>query len=144
MSYPIKIETVVVETLGDDLCIYDTATKRVHSLNATAALVWQMCDAEHSVEQIADELASKFNTPDPDALVEMTRDELDRAQLLSDRGKSARPSFQWTRRHVIAGATAVIIPVVITMVAPLPAAAGSAIGTSTPTATATETQTSTP
>jgi hypothetical protein len=142
MPYPSKIKTVVVESLGDELVIYDTKSKRVHSLNATA-LVWQLCDDQHSLAQLADAVRSKFNSPDAEALVELTLEELDEANLLSEHGANKTPSIHLTRRHVIAGATAVLVPVVISMVAPLPVAAQSGIPTNTPTHTATDNSTNT-
>ena len=43
MQQPQKIETVHVETLDGELCIYDWQGMEVHSLNPTAATVWQLC-----------------------------------------------------------------------------------------------------
>jgi Coenzyme PQQ synthesis protein D (PqqD) len=58
MTTPKRAETVHVEQLGEELCIYDWQRKEVHALNPTAARVWQQCDGQTSPEQIAERLAA--------------------------------------------------------------------------------------
>ncbi|HZQ10200.1 MAG TPA: PqqD family protein [Anaerolineae bacterium] len=155
MSNPQKIQTVAVELLGDELCIYNWASKEVHALNPIAARVWQLCDGKHSPSDLAEVLRSEFNAPNAEALVALTLQELDKAHLLAARGESPASTLgddgtrvltrpRLTRRHLIAGATAALVPVVVTIIAPLPAAAQSGIKTSTPTSTSTDTPTNTP
>ncbi len=143
MRNPQKVQTVAVEVLGNELCIYNWGRKEVHALNPTAARIWQLCDGEHTLADLAEVLRSELNAPEPEALVALTLEELDKAHLLAEYGESpARPRL--TRRRLIAGATAALVPVVVTIVAPLPAAAQSGITTNTPTNTPTNTVTDTP
>ena len=44
VRYPHRIQSVHVESIDGELSVYDTARQRVHSLNHTAAFVWQRCD----------------------------------------------------------------------------------------------------
>ena len=44
VHYPQRIQSVHVESIDGDLCVYDTARQHVHALNHTAAFVWQRCD----------------------------------------------------------------------------------------------------
>ena len=39
--------------LEDGVVIYDTAAERVHTLNITAAYIWNCCDGAHEVSAIA-------------------------------------------------------------------------------------------
>ncbi len=159
MSNPKKVGTVNVEVLGDELCVYDWASKRVHSLNNVAARVWQLCDGQHSPAEIAQTINAEFNTTNGEALVTLALEELNKAHLLiqptepqavqpshvneppalNEAGAPAVAHSILTRRHVIAGATAALIPIVISIVAPLPAAAQTPVNTLTPTSTATGT-----
>jgi PqqD family protein of HPr-rel-A system len=43
--------------------VYDPKTGEVHYLNATAALVFQLCDGSGSVQEIAGDLAEAFGLP---------------------------------------------------------------------------------
>ena len=69
MPTPKRAETVHVEQLGDELCIYDWQRKEVHALNPTAARVWQQCDGQTSPQQIAAALAAELNVPNAEELV---------------------------------------------------------------------------
>jgi hypothetical protein len=42
--------------LADGGVIYDTAAERIHTLNLTAAYIWNCCDGAHTVAEIASEL----------------------------------------------------------------------------------------
>ncbi len=45
------------EDLEDGCALYDPKTSRVYTLNTTAALVWEYCDENHTLKQIAGEVA---------------------------------------------------------------------------------------
>jgi hypothetical protein len=51
---PKRLSTTHVETLHGELCVYEWTTKTVHALNPAAAGVWEMCDGETSVDEMAD------------------------------------------------------------------------------------------
>ncbi|MFL5800735.1 MAG: PqqD family protein [Roseiflexaceae bacterium] len=135
MSHPQKSETVHIERLGDELCIYDWQRKQVHALNPTAARVWQQCDGQTSPAQIAAALQAELSTPHAEELVWLTLDRLAKAHLLQ--GNLAKPAaFKGlTRRQFIKtmGVAAALLPVVHSIVAPGPVAAQSPVPTATPT-----------
>lgn len=56
MQYPQQSSTVHVETLNNELCLYDWERKHVHALNPTVAAVWQWCDGKTSPAQMAERL----------------------------------------------------------------------------------------
>jgi hypothetical protein len=113
---------LVIEAIGDELLVYDTGTSRAHSLNASAAAVFQACDGTRPVEEIG-----QATGLDADAV----------ALALADLGKSGllaaytEPSERVSRRTVIrrlavAGAgIGVAVPVIRSIVAPSAAMAGS-------------------
>jgi hypothetical protein len=49
--------------LDDGGVIHDEAADRVHTLNTTAAYVWNCLDGSHSLEQIALDLREQFDSP---------------------------------------------------------------------------------
>lgn len=60
---PLKREDQVVEReIDGSLVLYDHLHQRVHVLNPTASLIWQMCDGRHAAEEIAARLAMMFRS----------------------------------------------------------------------------------
>lgn len=54
-----------VHEVEDGLVIYDVATDRVHYLNATATLVFELCTGEHEDSEIVQLVGDAFNMPEP-------------------------------------------------------------------------------
>lgn len=55
-----KNNFVSTKELGGETILYNPDTKKVHILNATALLIWQLCDGHHALEQIVENLIEKF------------------------------------------------------------------------------------
>ncbi len=130
MPHPQKIETVHVETLDGELCIYDWQRLEVHTLNPTAATVWQLCDGHTSPQQIAGQIQGDLAPAQAEALVELTLQQLTESHLLTD-GPAAPTSIPGiSRRELLKGLgiAAAILPVVASIAAPAPAAAQSRVG----------------
>ena len=57
---PRAVADLDVNEADDGLVIYDPGRDRVHHLNPTAALVFLLCDGQHSPAQMAEELSEVF------------------------------------------------------------------------------------
>jgi len=57
--------------LSDGAVVYDTAAERVHTLNITAAYIWNCCDGSHSLDDIAVELLSQVDIAREKALADV-------------------------------------------------------------------------
>ncbi len=53
-TFPDPKPDLEVHTVDDGLVVFDAATDRVHYLNATATVVFSLCDGERSPDQIAE------------------------------------------------------------------------------------------
>src|SRR5215213_3735580 len=138
MSNPKRAETVHVETLGDEVCVYDWQRKEVHALNPTAARVWQQCDGQTSPQQIAAMFAAELNVPNAEELVWLTLSKLEQAHLLAEGVvKPARRKVLPRREFIRLGIAVALLPVVHSIVAPTPVEAQSPVPTDTPVPTAT-------
>jgi hypothetical protein len=62
---PVRNPDLVIEFVGDGYLVFHPVNQRMHSLNATAALVLELCTGEHDVVQIADSVGRAFGLPDP-------------------------------------------------------------------------------
>jgi hypothetical protein len=114
---------LVVKTLAEEVLVYDLTRHRAHSLNRAAAAVWRRLDGRTSIGDLAQHLRQDLGGPADESAVWLALKELDRAHLLETplrvpaaQGLSRR---QWLRRvGVAAGASAVLVPTVSTIVAP--------------------------
>jgi hypothetical protein len=57
---PVRAEGLEVNEVADGLVVYQDGPERVHYLNNTAALVFELCTGEHSVEGITDLIRETF------------------------------------------------------------------------------------
>jgi PqqD family protein of HPr-rel-A system len=59
----VRTDLDIVE-LDDELVLYDPARDEVHYLNATAALVFQLCDGSATVKELATDIAGAIGAPE--------------------------------------------------------------------------------
>jgi hypothetical protein len=62
---PCALDKLEVSEVKEGLIVYDAVTDRVHHLNATASIVFAMCDGEHDAPAIATFVEAAFNLPSP-------------------------------------------------------------------------------
>jgi hypothetical protein len=116
---------ILVEQVGDETIVYDGERHEAHSLNRSASIVWQHSDGEHSVPQLAEVLGTEMGIEPDDSLVEYALDRLANAHLLEGAAIKSVSRRDAVRRLTLAGAAAVALPVVLSMVAPTEAMAAS-------------------
>lgn len=122
MQYPKKSDKVYVEAIDQELCVYDWERQKMHTLNPTAALVWQQCDGQTAPAAMAARLEQELQTPEAEQLVWLSLDRLEKAHLLE--AKAARPALgkSLTRRDLLkaAGLSLAMLPLVKSIVLPTP------------------------
>lgn len=122
-------DDLVVQELFDELVVYDLARDEVHSLNPTAARVWQGCDGQTSPAQLAGRLQPELVPAQAEALVWLALDRLGQAHLLEQ--KVVRPGgLKISRRQALQalGISALLLPVVASLAAPAAAQNWSCAG----------------
>jgi hypothetical protein len=67
---PRTIEGLEINEVRDGLIVYDSGRDRVHYLNATASVVFTLCDGEHDASAMAAELAELFGVDLPQTEVD--------------------------------------------------------------------------
>ena len=77
---------LVVERAGHEIMVYSgggsVAEGAVHSLNPTAALIWDLCDGAHSLTEIEQAVRQAFAVPAARDLAADVRQTLDRFRAL--------------------------------------------------------------
>jgi hypothetical protein len=63
--YPRRRADVNVRVIEGDTLVLDRRLRQIHQLNATASFVWDRCDGQHAVTEIAAALAGDFEV-DPE------------------------------------------------------------------------------
>jgi hypothetical protein len=60
-NVPVKADKLEVNEAPDGYVIYEGSQDRVHYLNRTAAVVFELCDGERRIEEIISGVAELFN-----------------------------------------------------------------------------------
>lgn len=132
MTNPVsRHDDIVTESLGAETIVYDKMSHRAHSLNQTVALVWASANGERSVDQIAEILHRDLGLPTDRDVVLMALQELSEAGLLEKPVETANNLMsrrQLARKLAMVGASAAVVPLVATVLAPTPAMASSVFG----------------
>ena len=119
-----------VDTIGDELLVYDMTCHRAHSLNDVSAAVWKACDGTRSREQIAAHTGLDL------AAVELALDNLADIELISGHQRTGISRRTALRRITVgaagltvgaaaAGGIAAALPVIRSIHAPSAAMATS-------------------
>ncbi|MBK7705313.1 MAG: PqqD family protein [Acidobacteria bacterium] len=128
-------DELVVQEVDGELLIYDLRNDKAFCLNPTSALVWQACDGKRSVAEINAYVSEKLNAESNEDLVWLAIDQLKKEKLF-DNGPEVKDYFEgMSRREVIKKvglASAVMLPIVASLVAPMAIHAASGCLTGTP------------
>jgi hypothetical protein len=111
-----RSENLLIRELPEELILFDQQTKLAHCLNKTAALVWNWCDGQTTVAQIATNISRQ--TPVSVEAIWLALQQLDKAHLLVEQlPVSTGISRRELARRV--GLTALIaVPLVTSMISP--------------------------
>ena len=66
-------ENITLQDLGDEVLLYDSDKENVHVLNNTANAIWNLCDGEHTIDDIQKHLEEQFPDVSEDHIVEDIR-----------------------------------------------------------------------
>ncbi len=58
---PRRVGRVVQHEIDGEIVLYDPKRNRVHTLNPTAAVVWQLCDGSRAADQLAEDMAILYD-----------------------------------------------------------------------------------
>lgn len=117
-----RVDGLLTEQVGDETIVFDGERQEAHSLNRSASIVWRHSDGTHTVPQLAGVLGQELGIEANESLVEYALDRLAGARLLEANSITRRDAM---RRISFAGAAAVALPVVLSIIAPTPAMAAS-------------------
>lgn len=80
---PRRRKDVVLKKLGKETLLYDPTTDKVHTLNETASLIWNLCDGKHSLGEIKKTIHENFSIKET---IEIEKDILKNLKELQELG----------------------------------------------------------
>lgn len=122
---------LLIRELPDEMLVYDQERHRAHCLNRTAAAVFRLADGTRSVDELTHALDPAAKSPDAAAAVKLALEQLSESSLLEGRPEESAEGL--TRRDVARRfgiAAAILLPAVVTVLAPTPAEAAATCVTS--------------
>ena len=119
-TVPERRDDLIVQKVGDEVVVYDRVSHRAHSLNRTAALVFEKLDGKNDLAGVARHVGRALGRSPQKQIVASAVNELAAADLL-------RPGASLPRRTVLRGLAAGLLPVVVSIAVPAAAAAMSCI-----------------
>jgi hypothetical protein len=144
-------DNLVLQELDGEILIYDLNKNRAFCLNETSSLVWQLCDGEKTVSEIAKAVSQKLDTPATEDFVWLALDQLKEEELLENSREIIADFKDLSRREVIKKVglgTMIALPIITGLIAPTAAMAQSpgagGLGACTPALAAAGTCTCTP
>jgi hypothetical protein len=121
-----RAKGLIVQHIDDETIILDKDRNKAHCLNRVAALVWQHCDGETSLTELAEAVEAAYGTCFKEGDVAEAVAKLHKIHLLEPETKPSadlvrRERRRMTRKLAMAGLAAIVTSIVV----PTPAMAGS-------------------
>jgi hypothetical protein len=116
----IRPERTSVQAIGEETLVYDEIHHRAWCLNRSSACIWQLCDGQNTVQQIATAASVELDAPVTEDIVLLALAELNEKDLLEMETVALLPEGV-TRREMISRAglaAAALLPVVASILAP--------------------------
>lgn len=123
-----RTKDLVVQELENELLIYDLNNNKAFCLNETSAIVFQFCNGNYSVAEIADLMSKKLKTLVSEDFVWLVIEELKKDNLVENKEQLNNYFNGLSRREIVkkAGlATMIALPIITSVVAPSAAMAQS-------------------
>ncbi len=70
MNHPRRVTEYRLEQLDDELLLFHPGKRQVFYCNETASMIWQLCDGQHSTEEIIQLLIDSY----PESANEIAKD----------------------------------------------------------------------
>ncbi len=121
-NYPYSRKTgLVIQDTESEILIYDTINNKAFCLNETSAFIWQSCDGNKSLTEIAKGLEDKLKSPADEGLVWLALEQLKKENLIENEVDVPTMFAGMSRREVIrkVGVGSMIaLPIVSSLLAP--------------------------
>ena len=66
LRLPTPNTDVSLQRVGQEAILHDRGNGRAHVINESAAQIWELCDGQHTVDEIVSAFAAAYELPTPD------------------------------------------------------------------------------
>jgi len=63
----VQADDIIWRRIGDDIVVIKDDGLATHVLNKTAAIIWELCDGKHGIDEIAARLYERFDVSPEEA-----------------------------------------------------------------------------
>jgi Coenzyme PQQ synthesis protein D (PqqD) len=119
---------LVIQRLDDEVLVYDLERHRAHCLNVAAAAIWEQCDGQTSVPEMAQRLQATIDPAVDEAFVMHGLAQLSKRRLLQQRVARGADLSRREALRRFGVAAAIGLPVVASILAPTAAEAVTCAG----------------
>lgn len=112
---------LVVQELNNEVLVYDLLVNKAFNLNETSVLIWQLCNGNNTISDIARIISQRFSLPVNEDLVWLALEQLKKENLLENAEEVSIDFGGLSRREIIRKigfATLVVLPVISALIAP--------------------------
>lgn len=123
-----RAHNIVVQKLEDEVLVYDLLKNKAFCLNKTSAVIWQTCNGERTLEEIAEVSGKTLNAAVTTEMVWLALEQFKKDNLLAENTNNVSLFNGMTRREVIRKVSVgslIALPIVSSLVAPTAVHAGS-------------------
>jgi hypothetical protein len=116
-----RSKELVMQELEKELLIYDLTNNKAFCLNETSAIVFQLCNGNNSVSEIADLMSKKLKTLVSEDFVWLAIEELKKDNLLENKDQLNNHFNGLSRREIVKRvglATMIALPIITSVAAP--------------------------
>jgi Coenzyme PQQ synthesis protein D (PqqD) len=122
-------EDLVVQEMPDEVLLYDLRRHKAHCLNKTAALIWQHCDGQTTVTEMAKRVQREAGPAVDEDVIRYALGKLGEADLLAERPDPGATRGLSRRQMVKRLGGLALVPAVLSLVSPAAAQGLSIIAT---------------
>ena len=122
-------KNLVVQKISNETLVYDLESDKAFCLSETISFVWRNCDGKTSANELAKHISKKYGIEANEDFINLALHELKNSQLLRDDSYILNNKSKVSRRNLITqyGIPMAVLPIVMSVVAPVSAQVGSCI-----------------
>jgi hypothetical protein len=83
MMKPVRKPGITARNIGDEILLCGAEEEAIHVLNATAGLIWELCDGEHTIADMERAIRTSFSVVNEK---DVRRDVVQTLDVLADKG----------------------------------------------------------
>ncbi len=70
---PRHVKGAFTQVLDGEVTVYEDRSDKVHILNASASVIWQLCDGDRTVQQVIEDVAAVYEKSEGELSETVTR-----------------------------------------------------------------------